>query len=120
MSFSPRPGYTMRVPSLPHRIGRTIARAAGLGAGSVELRPETLELPGWPGSLAGLRMAVVADLHTGSPQVDEDRLDDIVALVNGQSPDLVALLGDYIDPEVALGEWIAPEAIAARLGGLRA
>jgi predicted MPP superfamily phosphohydrolase len=102
-----------------HRIGRAAARVAGLGAGGTELHGEQLELPNWPLSLTGVRIAVLADLHTGSPQVDERRLRDIVALVNRQQVDVVALLGDYIDPDVAFGEWISPETIAARLGDLR-
>jgi predicted MPP superfamily phosphohydrolase len=105
--------------SLVHRIGRRVARAAGLGAGGLELRCETLRVPNWPPSLTAIRLAVIADLHTGSPQIDEQRLGDVVAAVNSQHVDAVALLGDYIDPEVAFGEWISPETIAARLADLR-
>jgi predicted MPP superfamily phosphohydrolase len=61
---------------------------------------------------------VIADLHAGSPQVDVDRIERIVARVNGESVDLVALLGDYIDTRVALSEWIEPEKIADRLARL--
>lgn len=103
-----------------HQIGRTVARVAGLGAGSVEVRRERLRLRHWPPALAGTRIAVLADLHTGSPQVDERRLGEIVELVNRERVDVVALVGDYIDPRVAFGEWVSPEAIAARLGGLEA
>jgi predicted MPP superfamily phosphohydrolase len=88
---------------------------AGLGLGEIALAHETLALPAWPEALAGLRVAVVADIHAGGPQVGEARLDSIVAAVNGAHVDLVALLGDYIDPQVALGEWIEPESIAGRL-----
>jgi predicted MPP superfamily phosphohydrolase len=44
----------------------------------------------------------------------------IVQTVNDARPDLVALLGDYVDPEVALGERVEPEAVAERLGALAA
>src|SRR4051794_41558159 len=98
---------------------RGAAKTAGLGVGQIEIRHESLELPGWPDRLSGLRLLVIADLHAGSPQVDEQRIEAIVARVNRESVDLVALLGDYIDPAVALGEWIEPEKIAARLGELR-
>src|SRR4051812_11440960 len=94
---------------------RDIVRVAGLGAGQTELRRESVAVPGWPAALSGLRVAVIADLHAGSPQVDEQRIAAIVARVNREAVDLVALLGDYIDPEVALGEWIEPESIAGRL-----
>jgi predicted MPP superfamily phosphohydrolase len=99
---------------------RAVTRVAGLGVGEIELHEEALELPAWPASLSGLRVAVIADLHAGSPQIDGERIERIVDAVNGSSPDLVALLGDYIDTKVALSEWISPEAIAARLGRLEA
>jgi uncharacterized protein len=97
---------------------RAVTKAAGFGVGEIEVRLETLELPAWPAALAGLRVAVIADLHAGSPQIDEERIERIVDRVNAESVDLVALLGDYIDPAVALGDWIEPERIAARLGRL--
>jgi uncharacterized protein len=97
---------------------RAVTKAAGFGVGEIEVSLERLELPAWPPALAGLRVAVIADLHAGSPQIDEERIEQIVDLVNAQSVDLVALLGDYIDPTVALGDWIEPERIAARLGRL--
>src|SRR3954454_17453880 len=98
---------------------RGIVRAVGLGVGDIEVHAETLELPRWPEALSGLRVAVIADLHAGSPQIDEQRIERIVERVNREQVDLVALVGDYIDPEVALGEWIEPEKIAARLARLR-
>ena len=102
------------------RIGRAVTRVAGLGAGSAEVRHEALELPHWPQRLTGVRIAVLADLHAGGPQVDEQRLASLVECVNVQDPDLVALLGDYVDPQVVLGETIPPETVAARLARLRA
>jgi predicted MPP superfamily phosphohydrolase len=99
-------------------IFRDIVRTAGLGLGEIEVRHETLELPAWPESLSGLRLAVIADLHAGTPQIDEERIERIVARMNQERVDLFALLGDYIDTNVALAEWIAPERIAARLGRL--
>src|SRR4051794_32690278 len=98
---------------------RKIVRFAGLGVGDIAVRAERLELPRWPNGLSGLRVAVIADLHAGSPQIDEQRIERIVERVNRERVDLVALVGDYIDPEVALGEWIEPEKIAARLARLR-
>lgn len=101
------------------KIGRVIARTAGLGVGSIEVHQETLELPAWPANLSGLKVAVVADLHAGSPQIDEERIDRIVERVNREELDLVALVGDYIDTQVALAKWIQPERIAAKLARLR-
>jgi uncharacterized protein len=95
-------------------------RVAGLGVGEIEVRAETLDLPAWPPSLSGLRVAVIADLHAGAPQIDEERIAGIVSRVNAERVDLVALLGDYVDHEVALAEEIDPAAIAALLSELDA
>jgi predicted MPP superfamily phosphohydrolase len=87
---------------------------------SVRLRHLTITLPRWPRALDGLRIAVVADLHTGAPHVGLDRVRRIVAGLNEERPDVVALLGDYADPEVALGTRFEPGEVAAVLAGLRA
>ena len=87
---------------------------------SGRVRERGLALPRWPDELSGLRVALVSDLHAGAPHVDEERLDRLVAAVNGHGPDIVLLLGDFVDPEVAFGSAVAPEAVAAALGRLRA
>jgi predicted MPP superfamily phosphohydrolase len=74
----------------------------------------------WPAALGGLRVAVVADLHSGAPHVDERAVARLVARVNAQGPDLVALLGDYADPTVPLGDPVEPERVAELLGDLHA
>lgn len=85
------------------------------------LTPECeLELPHWPRRLDGLRVAVVADLHAGGPHVGLDRVDRVVEAVNALRPDLVALLGDYVDPLVPGGGRLEPAAVAERLGRLSA
>lgn len=86
----------------------------------LRVRELAVEVPGWPAALADLRVALVSDLHAGAPHVDERRVATVVAAVNRAKPDLVALLGDYIDPEVAFGGVVAPEAVATRLAGLEA
>ena len=108
-----------------------LAAAAGLLAGAaawalvveprrIVVRRADLQLPRWPRALDGLRVAVVSDLHAGAPQVDERAVARVVGRVNAEHPDLVGLLGDYVDPEVVLGRRVEPEAVAARLGRLRA
>jgi predicted MPP superfamily phosphohydrolase len=74
----------------------------------------------WPPALDGLRVALVSDLHSGAPHVGAERIERLVAAVNAQRPDLVLLLGDYIDPEVRFGSRVAPATVASRLGALRA
>ena len=87
---------------------------------NVAVRRLTLALPHWPRELGGVTVAVVADLHTGAPHVDLDKVARIVARLNRAKPDLVALLGDYADPAVAFGHRVEPEEVAAALAKLRA
>ena len=104
-----------------------MAAGAGLAAWALVVEPRrvvlerhTLRLPGWPEALDGLRVAVVADLHAGGPHVRERRIERIVARVNRERPDLVALLGDYVDPDLPLGRRLDPYDVAARLAALEA
>jgi uncharacterized protein len=52
--------------------------------------------------------------------VDEERIDRVVAAVGDERPDLILLLGDYVGEDVLFGSAVAPEAVAERLGALRA
>lgn len=79
-----------------------------------------LFLPHWPASLGGLRVAVVGDVHAGGPRVGARRIERLVAAVNERHVDLVALVGDYVDPLVLGGRRIDPGAVARRLAALRA
>lgn len=79
-----------------------------------------LALPRWPEACQGLQVAVLADLHTGSPFNGLAKLDKIVALTQAAKPDLVLLAGDYVIDSVRGGRFVAPREIAARLATLRA
>jgi predicted MPP superfamily phosphohydrolase len=118
-------------PATRRRSRKAAAAVAAVGAAGavyttlieprlLRVRRVSVELPGWPEGLADLKVALVSDLHAGAPQVDEQRVEQVVATVNRAKPDLVALLGDYIDPKVLFGERVEPEAVAARLGRLEA
>jgi uncharacterized protein len=118
--------------SRPGRIAAAGAAAAGLAGAAIAWRalwqePRTerrreleLELPSWPATLDGLRVALVSDLHAGAPHVDEERIARVVASVREQRADLVLLLGDYVDDEVHFGSAVSPEAVAGRLAALEA
>lgn len=80
----------------------------------------TLTLPAWPVRCDGLRIAVLTDLHVGSPFNDLVRLSTIVDLVDSARPDLVLLAGDFVTHGVVGGHFVAPEAIAPVLGRLAA
>jgi uncharacterized protein len=86
----------------------------------VRLTRRAVALPQWPEHLDGLRVAVIADLHTGAPYVSPAKVSRVVERVNAEGPDLVALLGDYVDRQVAGATGVAPDAVAAALGRLRA
>jgi uncharacterized protein len=117
-----------RARSGSHR--RLAAAGAVLGAGllwSTVLEPRRLVVversvlpPRWPAFLDGLRIACVSDLHAGAPHVGPGRVAEVVERVNALEPELVALLGDFVDPNVLLGGRIEPERVASVLAGLRA
>src|SRR5262245_20779890 len=46
--------------------------------------------------LGNLRIAVIADLHAGSPYIGEDKVRRVVALANAAKPDLILLTGEYV------------------------
>lgn len=79
-----------------------------------------LRLPNWPKQLSGLRVALLADLHVGSPHWDVPALARLVERTNAERPDLVLLAGDYQINEVVGGSFVEPEPIARELSKLRA
>jgi hypothetical protein len=62
-------------------------------------------------------VAVLADLHVGSPHIGLEQLTEIVALTRAASPDLVLLVGDYVRGVIG-GRFVPPEKTAAVLGTL--
>lgn len=69
-----------------------------------------------PGSL---RVAVLTDLHVGSPHNGIDNLKRIVELTNAERPDIVCFLGDLVIQGVRGGHFVAPEDSAAELKQLQ-
>jgi predicted MPP superfamily phosphohydrolase len=94
--------------------------AVAVEPGRVALRQVELRLPGRPAAVAGLRLAVLGDIHTGAPHITPGHLRRIVEDVNGAAPDAVILLGDYVIHGVMGGRFVEPEATAGILAGLRA
>ena len=114
---------------------RSLARAlvaafvilAGLAVYTVVIEPSRLvvnrsdlEIPNWPAALSGTRIALLSDIHIGSPFWDLARLRELVLRVNGEQPDLILLAGDYLINGVVGGKFVAIEPIAAELRHLRA
>ncbi len=81
-------------------------------------RDQSLTLPHWPPSCDGLRVEVVADLHTGSWRNGVDHLDRIVQRLVASDADAVLLAGDYMILSVPLGHFVDAETIAAHLKSL--
>jgi len=77
----------------------TIAVAGGAGyvfSKQLEVLRQDLSLPGWPRSLNGLKIGMMADFHAGSftTRADIQHAADVLMM---ERPDIIALLGDYVD-----------------------
>jgi hypothetical protein len=125
-SASAGPGRTL----FGHRPRWLRLTVAGLLAGVVlegrlleprrlRTREVTLSLPRWPQALSGVRVAVVSDLHAGSPGVDLAQVGRVAARITRLRPDLVLLLGDYF-ADVRGGEHLDPYAVADALAPILA
>lgn len=86
----------------------------------LEVRQVDVTSDMWPATMPSLKIAVIADLHTGAPHIDLAKLDEVVTAANELQPDLVLLLGDYVIQSVLFGSFVSPEVVAQRLSGLRA
>ena len=81
---------------------------------------ETIQIDNWPTELSGLRIAVISDIHTGGPFINDQKLKDIVDRTNALNPDLIVLLGDYMSGNSWHSHRVEPEVTAAALKDLRA
>ena len=96
------------------------AWAFGIEPGMLVVRHVTIHAPGEP---EGLRIAVLSDLHIGSPHVGLDKLQRIVERTNAENPDLIVLLGDFVTGGPGgrrNADFVEPEKTAAGLKNLRA
>ena len=62
----------------------------------MEVRHLELSVPGLPNDLKGFKIAQISDTHLG-PYFSLNKLDEVIALVRREKPDLVAITGDLID-----------------------
>ena len=81
---------------------------------------ETITIETWPNELSGIRIAMIGDVHTDTHYVNEAKLQRIVDLTNEQHPDLIVLLGDYIQGGRNNSEHVPPEVTAKYLKNLKA
>ncbi len=87
---------------------------------SLRNEDHALDLPGWPAACDGLKVAVLTDLHVGSPFNGLANLHRVVDLTLAARPDVILLLGDYVIHGVPGGTFVPPEEIGPVLGQLDA
>ena len=112
---------TRRHAALAAAVAGALALVWGFAIEPASLRfPEVpIAVPPWPAG-APLRVAILADLHVGSPWNGTDRLARLVRRTDEAHPDLVLMLGDYVSRGVPGGHFVAPEEIEAVVRDLRA
>jgi len=87
---------------------------------SLRIVKQKIALHPWHAEHDGLRIAVLSDLHVGSPHRSLANLKEIVTATNAERPDLIVVLGDLVIEGVVGGRFVEPEPIAADLAALHA
>ena len=87
---------------------------------TLRVQGETISVPDWPTACRGKRIAILADLHVGSPYKGLDSLESLVEETNGAKPDLILLPGDFVIQGIVGGRFVTPENAAKVLAGLHA
>ena len=72
----------------------------------------------WP-ARPPLRIAILTDLHVGSPFNGVDKLRRTVERTNTAHPDIICILGDLVIQGVIGGRFVTPETIASALHDLK-
>ncbi len=75
--------------------------------------------PGWEKRRQPLKLAVLADLHTGSHADDVSRFRKIVEQINLWSPDVVLVLGDFMNTQFLGDGQVPPETSAQVISKLK-
>ncbi|MDX8479251.1 metallophosphoesterase [Mesorhizobium sp. VK24D] len=108
-------------------IGGSFLSMVSLSAYAIGIEPMllthvkrySLTPPHWPAGLK-LRIAALADIHACRPWMTPERIGSLVEQANALQPDLVVLLGDYVDGmQMVTADVPAPE-WASALSGLKA
>ncbi len=90
----------------------------GIEPGLLRVTATEIRTTNWETYWNPLRIAVLSDLHVGSPHIDTQHLEFIVETVNAQEPDVVLLLGDFMAD--GFYEAVPPTTFAPILGRLSA
>ena len=99
----------------------------GLASWSIVYEPDrlvvrrvTVRVGAAPDGWRPLKIAILSDIHAGSPHLGTAKLRDIAATTNALDPDVVVFLGDLVIHGVIGGRFMEPEAAMQELGSLRA
>ncbi|HVM46773.1 MAG TPA: metallophosphoesterase [Candidatus Acidoferrum sp.] len=113
------------LPQLAPRIRGLAALAAGLlavvalvqGLRAPAVRDYEVRLPGLPAECDALVLVQLSDLHLGT-LIGRGWMDRLARRVNKLRPDLIALVGDVVDGNIARAEGLQPvlATLQARLG----
>ena len=95
-------------------------RAFWLEPASLRVHEWPMPVAAWPPTCAPLRVAVLSDLHVGSPWRGIETLPRLIAMTQEARPELILLAGDYVIQGVIGGTPTEPEAIGRALQGLQA
>lgn len=85
---------------------------------SLQVVEHRVEISDWPRECDGLRIAILADLHVGSPFNGLENLRKVVEQTSAAAPHLVLLPGDVVIQGVLGGQFVSPESAAQVLAEL--
>ena len=106
--------------SIPLVLGILIFWGFFIEPNRLVIRRQTIAISNWPKELNGLSIAVLSDIHAGSPFIDDRKLRSIVERTNQLHPELIVILGDYMSGEGHISHRVEPEVFGPALSGFRA
>lgn len=87
---------------------------------NLRVSTESLSVSKWPQGCHNTTVAILSDLHVGSPFNGLENLEKIVSVTMQYHPDLILLPGDFVIQGVVGGNFVPPEEAAKVLSSLSA
>ena len=106
--------------SIPLIIGLLVFWGFFIEPKRLVTKHESITIDNWPKELAGLKIAVLSDIHVGSAFIDDEKVRLIVDRTNQLQPDMIVILGDYITGNGRSSNHIEPEVFAPQLKSFHA